>query len=191
LGPSGKTTYILSVKDNPSLFAIINMAHQPAVATGATLSVKVTYQIVQFRTCVLKSFPEPAEAFDRVEISSDAAAVAALDAILVANLGTNTAAPGSQPLQAGTTPAVIGGSSANQVSLAVASPRIRCATRLYFRGLEASLLCEYDGATFAFSNFQMVDANEAWQRSNIKNFKIGHAVGWPLRDGSKDDRNGK
>ncbi len=141
-------------------------------------------------TCVLASFPEPANAFDRVEILSDAAAVAALDAILVANLGSSTAPPGSQPGQAATTPAVGSASSANQISSVVASPRIRCAAKLYFRGLEASMLCEYDGATSTVSNFNMVTRNNAWLRSSIASFEIGHDVGWPLRDGPTDDRNG-
>lgn len=187
----GKATYSLSISEALSLFAATKMSHQPAVATGAPPKVEMTYQTVDFKTCHLQIFPEPADAFDRVEISSDAAAVAALDASLIANLGTNTAAPGSQPVPAGTTPAVNAGTVANQSSSAITSPRIRCTATLYFRGLEASLLCEYDRATSTISNFQIVTGNDHWLRSNIQRFSIGHAVSWPLHNGSKEDRNGK
>lgn len=173
------------------------MFPQPVVAAGASVGasneprVKVTYQVVDFRTISLESFPEPANSFDRLDISSDAAEVAALDGRLVAKLGTNTAALSSQPVSAGSTSTVSAGIFGNQIPVAVTSPQIRCAANLYFRGLEASLLCEYDGATSTASNFRMVNGNDAWQRSNIEKFEIGHAVSWPLRDGPMEDGNGR
>lgn len=168
------------------------MFPQPAVAAGASPTVKVTYQIVDFRTLSPDSFPGPADFIDRLDISSDATDVAALDARVVANLGTNTAAASSsQPVQVGSTSTVSVGIFGNEIPVAVTSPRIRCAATLYFQGLEASLLCEYDGATSTASNFRMVYGNDAWQQSTIEKFEIGHAVSWPLRDGPTDDANGR
>lgn len=45
----GKTTYTLSVSEDPSLSVITKITHQPAAAAVASHNVKVTYQIVDFR----------------------------------------------------------------------------------------------------------------------------------------------
>ena len=87
-------------------------------------------------------------------------------------------------------PSSKGGESGTHYPSFDGKPGVQCVANLYFQGLEATLLCQYDPAGSSATDFQMVDTNDAFKAGNMDRFEIGHNVAHLLRFPAEMDHNG-
>lgn len=129
---------------------------------------------------------------DKLEITSEASEVNAGIARSQASIDLLSASGQSiwDPTQLVPRSSSSGSRVGTQFPTVTDDPGVQCVAKLYFQGLEATLLCLYDLAGSNASNFRIVDTNDAFEKGNIIGLDIGHQVVHPLKDRMETDNNG-